>query len=191
GDTTYLCTADGSGMMVSLIQSNYSGMGSGLMADGLGFMFQNRGQLFALTDGHPNLYAPRKRPFHTIIPGFAVKGGEPWLAFGVMGGDMQPQGQAQVISNMVDFGLAVQEAGDAPRWHHEGSTEPTGEAQQGVGLLRLESGVPAATRKALAGLGWKIGASDGGFGRHQAIERWPGRYAAAADMRADGAALAY
>jgi gamma-glutamyltranspeptidase/glutathione hydrolase len=191
GDTTYLCTADAQGMMVSLIQSNYSGMGGGLMPDGLGFMFQNRGTLYALTDGHPNLYAPRKRPFHTIIPGFAVKGGEPWLAFGVMGGDMQPQGQAQVISNFVDFGLAVQEAGDSPRWHHEGSTEPTGEAQNGVGLLRVETGIPAATQKALADLGWKLGASDGGFGRYQAIERWPGRYAAAADPRADGAALAW
>jgi gamma-glutamyltranspeptidase/glutathione hydrolase len=191
GDTTYLCTADANGMMVSLIQSNYSGMGSGLMPDGLGFMLQNRGTLYALTDGHPNLYAPRKRPFHTIIPGFAVKGGEPWLSFGVMGGDMQPQGQAQVISNFVDFGLAVQEAGDAPRWHHEGSTEPTGEPQQGVGLLRVETGIPAPTQKALAALGWKLGDSDGGFGRYQAIERWPGRYAAAADPRADGAALAY
>ena len=161
------------------------------MPDGLGFMFQNRGTLFAIADGHPNIYAPRKRPFHTIIPGFAVKGGEPWLAFGVMGGDMQPQGQAQVISNFVDFGLAVQEAGDAPRWHHEGSSEPTGEAQRGVGLLRVETGIPAATRKALADLGWKLGESDGGFGRYQCIERWPGRYAAAADPRADGTALAY
>jgi len=191
GDTTYMCTADRDGMMVSLIQSNYRGMGSGLMPDGLGFMFQNRGELFALTDGHPNVFAPRKRPFQTIIPGFAVKGGEPWLAFGVMGGDMQPQGQAQVISNFVDFGLAVQEAGDAPRWHHEGSSEPTGEPQQGVGVLRLETGVPAPTQKELAALGWKLGASDGGFGRYQAIERWPGRYAAAADLRADGAAIAY
>ena len=191
GDTTYFCTADSNGMMVSIIQSNYRGMGGGLMPDGLGFMFQNRGQLFALTDGHPNLYAPRKRPFHTIIPGFTVKNGEPWLAFGVMGGDMQPQGQAQVISNFVDFSLAVQEAGDSPRWHHEGSTEPTGEAQHGVGLLRLETGIPTSTQKALADLGWKLGASDGGFGRYQAIERWPGRYAAAADPRADGSALAY
>jgi len=179
-------------MMVSMIQSNYSGMGSGLMPDGLGFMFQNRGSLFALTDGHPNLYAPRKRPFHTIIPGFAVKGSDPWLAFGVMGGDMQPQGQAQVISNMVDFGLALQEAGDSPRWHHEGGSEPTGETPlPGSGLLRVETGVPEATKKALAALGWKLGASDGGFGRYQAIERWPGRYASAADMRADGLALAY
>jgi gamma-glutamyltranspeptidase/glutathione hydrolase len=192
GDTTYFCTADANGMMVSMIQSNYSGMGSGLMPDGLGFMFQNRGSLFALTDGHPNIYAPRKRPFHTIIPGFAVKGSDPWLAFGVMGGDMQPQGQAQVISNMVDFGLALQEAGDSPRWHHEGGSEPTGETPQpGSGLLRVETGVPEATKKALAALGWKLGASDGGFGRYQAIERWPGRYASAADMRADGLALAY
>jgi gamma-glutamyltranspeptidase/glutathione hydrolase len=191
GDTTYFCTADANGMMVSIIQSNYSGMGSGLMPDGLGFMLQNRGSLFSLQDGHPNVYAPKKRPFHTIIPGFAVKGGEPWLAFGVMGGDMQPQGQAQVISNMVDFGLALQEAGDAPRWHHEGSTEPTGEQQHGVGLLRVETGIPSATQKALANLGWKLGESDGGFGRYQAVERWPGRYASAADMRADGLALAY
>ncbi len=191
GDTTYFCTADAQGMMVSMIQSNYRGMGGGLMPDGLGFMFHDRGELFALQDGHPNIYAPRKRPFHTIIPGFAVRDGEPWLAFGVMGGDMQPQGQVQVISNFVDFGLAVQEAGDAPRWHHEGSSEPTGEAQNGVGLLRLEHGVPGKTRRALASLGWKIGESDGGFGRYQCVERWPGRYAAAADPRADGVALAY
>src|SRR3569623_2211780 len=99
GDTTYFTCADKDGMMVSQIQSNYRGMGSGLMPDGLGFMFQNRGELFALTDGHPNIYAPGKRPFQTIIPGFAARGGAPLLSFGVMGGDMQPQGQAQVISN--------------------------------------------------------------------------------------------
>ena len=192
GDTTYFCTADADGMMVSFIQSNYRGMGSGLSADGLGFMFQNRGELFALQDGHPNLYAPGKRPFQTIIPGFAVRGGEPWLAFGVMGGDMQPQGQVQVLSNMVDFGLGVQEAGDSPRWHHEGSPEPTGEpAMPGAGLLRLESGVPKATRAALAALGWPIGESDGGFGGYQAIQRFPGRYAAATEMRKDGVALGW
>jgi gamma-glutamyltranspeptidase/glutathione hydrolase len=179
-------------MMVSFIQSNYRGMGSGLAADGLGFMFQNRGEMFALQDGHPNLYAPGKRPFQTIIPGFAVKGGEPWLAFGVMGGDMQPQGQSQILSNMIDFGLGVQEAGDSPRWHHEGSPEPTGEpARPGAGLLRLENGVPRSTRAALAALGWPIGESDGGFGGYQAIQRWPGRYAAATEMRKDGVALAW
>ncbi|HEY9217609.1 MAG TPA: gamma-glutamyltransferase family protein, partial [Phenylobacterium sp.] len=191
GDTTYFCVADGAGMMVSIIQSNYRGMGSGLSPDGLGFMFQDRGELFALEDGHPNLYAPGKRPFQTIIPGFATRGGEPWLAFGVMGGDMQPQGQAQIISNMVDFGLDLQAAGDAPRWHHEGSTEPTGEAQKGVGTLRLETGVPEKTKAALAALGWKFGDSDGGFGGYQAVERWPGRYAAATEMRKDGVALGY
>jgi len=191
GDTTYFTTADKDGMMVSIIQSNYRGMGSGLSPDGLGFMFQDRGELFALTDGHPNVYAPGKRPFQTIIPGFATKGDRPWLSFGVMGGDMQPQGQAQIISSMVDHGLALQEAGDAPRWHHEGGMEPTGEQLDPLGLLRLETGVPEKTKAQLAALGWKLGASDGGFGGYQAIERWPGRYAAATEMRKDGVALAY
>ena len=193
GDTTYFCTADADGMMVSIIQSNYRGMGSGLMPDGLGFMFQDRGELFSLRDGDANIYAPGKRPFQTIIPGFATKGGEPWLAFGVMGGDMQPQGQAQIIVNLVDYGLGLQEAGDSPRWHHEGSSEPTGAPADGTGILRLESGVPEETKKGLAALGWKLGLgpTDGGFGGYQCIERLPGRYAAATEMRKDGAALAY
>jgi gamma-glutamyltranspeptidase/glutathione hydrolase len=191
GDTTYFCVADRDGMMVSMIQSNYRGMGSGLSPDGLGFMFQDRGELFSLRDGDANLYAPGKRPFQTIIPGFATRGGQPWLAFGVMGGDMQPQGQAQMIVNMVDYGLGLQASGDSPRWHHEGSSEPTGEPQHGVGTLRLESGVPTATRDALVALGWRLGPSDGGFGGYQAIARAPGRYAAASEMRKDGLALAY
>jgi gamma-glutamyltranspeptidase/glutathione hydrolase len=191
GDTTYLCTADADGMMVSIIQSNYRGMGSGLSPDGLGFMFQDRGELFSLRDGDANLYAPGKRPFQTIIPGFATRGGEPWLAFGVMGGDMQPQGQAQIIVNLVDYGLGLQAAGDSPRWHHEGSSEPTGEAGVGIGTLRLESGAPEATRQGLAALGWKFEPSDGGYGGYQAIERWPGGLAAASEMRKDGMALAY
>jgi len=191
GDTTYFCTSDKDGMMVSIIQSNYRGMGSGLVPDGLGFMLQDRGELFSLTDGHPNLYAPGKRPFQTIIPGFATRGGEPWLAFGVMGGDMQPQGQAQIISNMVDFGLDLQAAGDSPRWHHEGGTEPTGQLLGQPGELHLETGVPEATRRALQAIGWKLGLNPGGYGGYQAIERWPGRYAAATEMRKDGVALAY
>lgn len=191
GDTTYLCAADADGMMVSLIQSNYNGMGSGLSPDGLGFMLQNRGRSFSLMDGHPNLYAPGKRPFHTIIPGFATRGGEPWLAFGVMGGDMQPQGQTQMIVGLVDYGLGLQEAGDAPRWLHEGSSEPTGAPARGTGVLCLESGMPARTRAGLAALGWTIGDTPGGYGGYQAIERLPGRYAAASEMRKDGAALAY
>ncbi len=191
GDTTYFSVADNDGMMVSFIQSNYRGMGSGLSPDGLGFMLQNRGELFDLTEGRPNTYAPGKRPFQTIIPGFATRDGEPWMAFGVMGGDMQPQGQTQIIVNRVDYGLGLQEAGDSPRWHHGGSSEPTGEEQHGIGTLHLESGVPAITREGLAALGWRPARSDGSFGGYQAIERLPGRYAAASEMRKDGLALAY
>jgi gamma-glutamyltranspeptidase/glutathione hydrolase len=191
GDTTYFTVADRDGLMVSLIQSNYRGMGSGLVPDRLGFMFQDRGELFALTDGHPNIYQPGKRPFQTIIPGFATRGGKPWLSFGVMGGDMQPQGQAQIIINMVDYGLDLQSAGDAPRWRHEGGPEPTGVPAEGTGLLRLESGVPEETRRGLSRLGWKLGEPDGGFGGYQAILRGPEAYAAASEVRKDGLALAY
>jgi gamma-glutamyltranspeptidase/glutathione hydrolase len=185
-------------MMVSIIQSNFRGMGSGLVADGLGFMFQDRGELFSLQDGHPNIYAPGKRPFQTIIPGFASRDGVPWLAFGVMGGDMQPQGQTQIILNRVDYGLDVQSAADSPRWHHEGSSQTMGEDKAGLGakgILRLEAGVPVETRKALAALGWPMGESDGGFGRYECVEyRKQGGtrvYAAGSEMRCDAVALAY
>jgi len=207
GDTTYFTVADKDGMMVSMIQSNFRGMGSGLVSDApgggadwktLGFMFQDRGELFSLKDGHPNIYAPGKRPFQTIIPGFATKGGQPWMSFGVMGGDMQPQGQTQIVLNRVDYGLDIQAAGDSPRWHHEGSSQTMGEDLPGLtpaGLLRLESGIPAATRRALIALGWPIGGSDGGFGRYECIEhRMNGQdrvWSAASEMRADGLALAY
>ncbi len=198
GDTTYFTCADSDGMMVSFIQSNFRGMGSGLVADGLGFMFQDRGQLFSLKDGHPNLYAPGKRPFQTIIPGFTTRGDAPWMSFGVMGGDMQPQGQAQIVINRVDYGLDAQAAGDSPRWHHEGSSQSMGEDGADLppgGLLRLETGVPADTKRRLAALGWTLGEPDGGFGRYQCIEhRLDGAtrvYAAASEMRADGVALAY
>jgi gamma-glutamyltranspeptidase/glutathione hydrolase len=198
GDTTYFSVADRNGMMVSMIQSNFRGMGSGLVADGLGFMFQDRGQLFTMQDGHPNAYAPGKRPFQTIIPGFATRDGKPWLSFGVMGGGMQPQGQAQIIMNRVDFDLDSQAAGDAPRWQHEGSSERMGEDDKSMGptgLLRLETGVPDAAASALAQMGWRIGPSDGGFGRYSSVERREslGRlvYAAASDVRADGISLAY
>jgi gamma-glutamyltranspeptidase/glutathione hydrolase len=191
GDTTYLTVSDRDGMMVSLIQSNFEGMGAGLVPDGLGFMFQNRGSLFALTDGHPNVYAPGKRPFQTIIPGFATKDGKPWLSFGVMGGAMQPQGQVQIISNLVDYGLGLQEAGDSPRWRHDGSPEPTGQAGRGVGMLDLERGVPGETRKRLADMGWSVGPGGSGFGGYQAIERTADAYGGASEMRKDGLALAY
>jgi gamma-glutamyltranspeptidase/glutathione hydrolase len=202
GDTTYFTVSDVDGMMISMIQSNFRGLGSGLVADGLGFMFQDRGELFSLQDGHPNIYAPGKRPFQTIIPGFATRDGKPWMSFGVMGGDMQPQGQSQIIINRVDYGLDIQAAGDSPRWHHEGSSQSMGEDLPGLGpmgILRLESGVPAASRKALIELGWPMGESDGGFGRYECIElRASGGmnsgerfYSAASEMRADGCALAY
>lgn len=201
GDTTYFSVADADGMMVSWIQSNYRGMGSGLVPDGpdgatLGFMFQDRGELFALTDGHPNVYAPGKRPFHTIIPGFACRDGAPWMAFGVMGGAMQPQGQAQILINMLDYDMNVQEAGDAPRWSHDGSAEPTGQDEQGVGVLHLETGVPEAAKAELTAMGWVLGPPDGSFGGYQNVMRqtnlnggWT--YAAASEMRKDGLALAY
>jgi gamma-glutamyltranspeptidase/glutathione hydrolase len=202
GDTTYFTTSDADGMMVSMIQSNFRGMGSGLVADGLGFMFQDRGELFSLQPGHPNIYAPGKRPFQTIIPGFAAKNGRPWLSFGVMGGDMQPQGQTQIVVNRVDYGLDVQAAGDSPRWHHEGSSQSMGEDMRGLGpmgILRLEAGVPAATREKLVALGWPMGPSDGGFGRYECIEHCESHfdghtdrvYAAGSEMRCDAVALAY
>lgn len=194
GGTTYLTTSDSSGMMVSLIQSNFAGMGSGLMPDGLGFIMHNRGSAFSLMDGSPNIYAPRKRPFNTIIPGFALKDGAPWLSFGVMGGGMQPQGQTQIIVNMVDYDLDLQAAGDCPRWRHDGGSEPTGAPVQGVGQLSLESGVPAYTRARLAEMGWAVQPAqtfDSGYGGYQAVMKGAEAYGAATEMRKDGLALAY
>ncbi|HAE27198.1 MULTISPECIES: gamma-glutamyltransferase family protein [Hyphomonas] len=191
GGTTYLTVSDSSGMMVSLIQSNYAGMGSGLMADGLGFSFQNRGAGFSLQEDSPNLYAPRKRPFHTIIPGFATKDGAPWLAFGVMGGGMQPQGQTQIILNIVDYDLDLQAAGDCPRWRHDGSSQPTGVYTPGLGTLKLETGVPETTKALLARMGWTVGGTDGGFGGYQATMFTGESYGAASEMRKDGLALGY
>ncbi len=193
GDTTYLTVADKDGMMVSLIQSNYRGMGSGLVPDGLGFMFQDRGELFHLDADHPNAYAPAKRPFHTIIPAFVMKDGEPYMSFGLMGGGMQPQGHVQVLTNMVDFGMNVQEAGDVARWRHDGSSEPTGSTAEGVGTIRLESGFSEDTRAALEALGHMVRPGSGGFGGYQAILRDPetGVYWGASEMRKDGAAIGY
>ncbi|MGQ0742658.1 MAG: gamma-glutamyltransferase [Alphaproteobacteria bacterium] len=193
GDTTYLTVADKDGMMVSLIQSNYRGMGSGLVPDGLGFMFHDRGELFSLDEKSPNVYAPGKRPFHTIIPAFVTKDGRPWLSFGVMGGDMQPQGHVQILVNMIDFGMNVQEAGDAARFYHHGSTEPTGEVAQGVGTVELETGIAPAVKRELERRGFKIAPGTGGFGGYQAIQ-WDARnrvYWGASEMRKDGQAVGY
>ncbi|MBX3509617.1 MAG: gamma-glutamyltransferase family protein [Hyphomonadaceae bacterium] len=192
GDTTYLTTADSSGMMVSLIQSNYRGMGSGLVPDGLGFMLQDRAELFSLESGHPNVYAPGRRPFQTIIPAFALRDGQPWLSFGVMGGDMQPQGHVQIIVNLVDYGLDLQAAGDAARYRFYGGAEPTGEEPDGVGFVAMENGVPPAVRAELERRGHRIRPADGSFGGYQAIMRHPnGVYEAATEMRKDGSAGGY
>jgi gamma-glutamyltranspeptidase/glutathione hydrolase len=195
GDTIYLCTADDEGNMVSLIQSNYRGMGSGIVVPGLGFMFQDRGELFSMDPQHANVYAPGKRPFHTIIPGFVMKDGKPWEAFGVMGGDMQPQGHVQVLTNQIDFGLNVQEAGDASRWHHEGDNEPTGEKMENGGYVEVESGIPYESVRELRKKGHDMRFDVGGYGGYQAIkvEMHDGRrvYVGASESRKDGQAAGY
>lgn len=194
GDTVYLAVADARGMMVSLIQSNYRGMGSGMVPPGLGFMLQNRGEQFALLAGHPNEYAPGKRPFHTIIPGFATRDGQPWLAFGVMGGAMQPQGQVQILMNLIDFGMNLQEAGDAPRLHHVGSEEPVGSvlAMQAGGTIQLESGFDPGVVRELLRKGHRVEAADGAFGGYQAVARNPaGGWIGASESRKDGQAAGY
>lgn len=193
GDTTYFCVADNEGNMVSTIQSNYRGMGSGIVVPGLGFGFQDRGELFSMETEHPNVYAPGKRPFHTIIPGFVLKDGQPWLAFGVMGGDMQPQGHVQVLTNLIDFGMNLQEAGDAARWHHEGSSEPTGESMTDGGYVDLESGIPYESARELMKRGHRVRFDLGGYGGYQAIMRdlRTGVYYGASESRKDGAAEGY
>ena len=193
GDTVYLAVADADRNMVSLINSNYRGFGSGLVPDGLGFCFQDRGELFSLTSGHPNVFAPGKRPFHTIIPGFVTKDGRPWLCFGVMGGDMQPQGHVQVLCNLIDLGMNVQEAGDAARFHHQGSSEPTGSKMTDGGSVALESGVPGEVRRDLARLGHDLRHEADGFGGYQAIlyDAERDQYIGASESRKDGQAAGY
>ncbi|RIJ17372.1 gamma-glutamyltransferase family protein [Henriciella mobilis] len=215
GDTTYLTVTDSDGMMVSLIQSNYRGMGSGLVADTLGFMFQDRGQLFSLDPDHPNVFEPGKRPFHTIIPAFAFKKDmpgcqvravapelacpyEPWMSFGLMGGGMQPQGHVQIILNLVDFDMGLQEAGDAARWEHRGGCEPTDDytgdsCESDMGVVHLESGIPEATRAELERRGYTVECCEANGGGYQAIARDfdSGAWIAATEMRKDGNADGY
>ena len=196
GDTIYLTTADKDGNMVSLIQSNYRGMGSGVVVPGLGFVFQDRGQLFSLDPEHNNVYAPGKRPFHTIIPAFVMKDGKPWLSFGLMGGAMQPQGHVQIITNLIDFGMNLQEAGDAPRWQHFGSTEPTEENSKYIedgGVVALESSVDYQTIQGLMRRGHKIRYDLGGYGGYQAImyDAKNKVYYGASESRKDGQAAGY
>lgn len=192
-DTIYLTVADKDRNMVSLIQSNYRGFGSGLVPDGLGFGFQDRGELFTLKEGHPNVYEPHKRPFHTIIPAFVTRDGKPWLSFGVMGGAMQPQGHVQILCNLIDFGMNLQEAGDAARFRHSGSSQPTGERMTGGGWVALESGISPKARRDLAQLGHQIRFVSGGFGGYQAIMYDAQRdvYIGASESRKDGQAAGY
>ena len=193
GDTIYLTVADSDGNMVSLIQSNYRGMGSGMTPGDLGFILQDRGELFSLTEGHANVFEPGKRPFHTIIPAFIMKDGKPWISFGLMGGAMQPQGHAQIVINMIDFGMNLQEAGDAARINHQGSSQPTDDVMTTGGVLHLETTFNEATRKALEQMGHTLGESDGGFGGYQAIMRdeEEGVYYGASESRKDGHAAGY
>jgi gamma-glutamyltranspeptidase/glutathione hydrolase len=193
GDTTFLVTADSEGNMVSLIQSNYTGFGSGYVVEGWGFGLQNRGGLFNLEPGSANYLEPGKRPFHTIIPAFATRDGKPWLAFGVMGGNMQPQGHVQILVNLIDFGMNLQEAGDADRFYHSGSSQPTGTVMTTGGVLSLESGVSERVRRDLVKRGHRLADTVGRFGGYQAIARDPetGTYAGATESRKDGCAQGF
>ncbi|MEP7251197.1 MAG: gamma-glutamyltransferase [Ginsengibacter sp.] len=194
GETVYLTVADGDGNMVSLIQSNFFAFGSGMVPDGLGFFLQNRGYLFSLKEGQNNTYAPHKRPFHTIIPAFVTKDDQPYMSFGVMGGGFQPEGQVEILMNMIDFGMNIQEAGDAPRIDHGGSSEPTGMVGDGAGTIYLESGFPFETIRALMDMGYKVAAGvPGNFGGYQCIQ-WDAKqkvYHGASDPRKDGMAAGY
>lgn len=193
GDTIYLTVADSEGNMVSLIQSNYRGMGSGMTPPDLGFVMQNRGEMFSLEEGHANVFAPNKRPFHTIIPAFVTRNGKPFMSFGVMGGGTQPQMHAQIIVNMIDFGMNLQEAGDAPRILHSGSSEPTGETMEDGGYVSLESGYSPKVRRELMQKGHTLTDANGAFGGYQAILYDPktGVYYGASESRKDGHAAGY
>ncbi|MDD8012041.1 MAG: gamma-glutamyltransferase [Acidobacteriota bacterium] len=194
GDTVYLTVVDKDFNAVSLIQSNYVGFGSGLVPDGLGFCLQDRGALFNLQEAdHPNAFAPGKRPFHTIIPGFVTRAGKPVFSFGVMGGDMQPQGHVQILCNIIDFGMNLQEAGDAPRFRHAGSSEPDGSRMADGGTLFLESGIEPEVVRELVRRGHKVGRSASEFGGYQGIWLdWDRRILiGASESRKDGCAIGY
>jgi len=192
-DTTYLTAADGEGNMISLIQSIYHGWGSGYVPDGLGFCLQNRGQLFALDPNHLNKLEPHKRPFHTIIPAFVTKAGRPVFSYGVMGGDFQPQGQVQVLMNLVDFGMSPQQAGEQPRIEHTESSTPTGTKMVSGGAVGFEQGISDEAKLKLAYMGHRVRPNTGAWGGYQGIWRQddPLRYFGGSDPRKDGCAMGY
>lgn len=194
GETVYLTVADEEGNMISLIQSNFSVFGSGMCPDGLGFVLQNRGRLFNLEEGKNNTYAPHKRPFHTIIPAFVTKDDEPYMSFGVMGGSFQPLGQVQILMDIIDFEMNGQEAADAPRIDHQGSSDPTGVKSSGVGTIYLESGFAFETIRTLMQMGHKVSYQiPGSYGGYQGI-RYDAKnkvYYGSSDPRKDGMAAGY
>ncbi|MGB5482804.1 MAG: gamma-glutamyltransferase [Eudoraea sp.] len=194
GNTTYLTVADKDGNMVSLIQSIYSEFASGMVPDGLGFVLQNRGQMFNVQDkNHANALEPGKRPFHTIIPAFITKDGKPFLSFGLMGGAVQPQGHTQIVVNLIDFGMNLQEAGDAPRMRHQGSSQPTGSVMSNGGTLNLESDFDYKTIRELRKKDHRISFSVGIYGGYQAIgvDLENKVYTGASESRKDGQAAGY
>jgi len=193
GDTTYLTVADQDRNFVSFIQSNYAGFGSGPVPDGLGFCLQDRGALFNLDPEHPNALAPHKRPFHTIIPAMVTKDDKPVFSFGVMGGAMQPQGHVQILANIIDHGMNIQQAGDAPRFRHTGSSQPTGEVMTDGGRVSLESGVPAEAARELLKMGHHVVRANGGYGGYQGIwwDRENDVLIGGSESRKDGSAAGY
>ena len=193
GDTIYLTVADKDGNMVSLIQSNYRGMGSGMTPPELGFILQNRGELFTLAPNHFNTYEPKKRPFHTIIPAMVTRNNKPWLSFGVMGGATQPQMHAQIVVNLIDFGMNLQEAGDAPRFIHVGSSSPTGALMKDGGELSMETGFATEVRRTLYERGHQLSDKLGIYGGYQAILYDADKqvYFGASESRKDGQAAGY
>jgi gamma-glutamyltranspeptidase/glutathione hydrolase len=193
GETTYLVVADKDRNFVSLIQSNYSGFGSGPVPDGLGFCLQDRGALFNLDPTHPNALQPHKRPFHTIIPAMVTRSDEPVFAFGVMGGSMQPQGHVQILCNILDWGMNIQEAGDAPRFNHMGSSEPTGEVMRDGGQVAFEEGISPEVIRALIEKGHHVVEDVGGFGGYQGIwwDHERDVLIGASESRKDGCAMGY
>jgi len=193
GDTVYLTVVGGDRNAVSLIQSIYYGFGSGIVPPGLGFALQNRGALFSLDPRHPNRLEPHKRPFHTIIPGFVTQDGRPVFSFGVMGGDQQPQGQVQVLVNLIDFGMDAQQAGDALRFSHDGSSTPTGGCMRDGGIVYLEPGIPEAVAEGLRKKGHRVEYREGGYGGYQGIWIDPdtNMLYGGSEPRKDGCAIGY
>jgi len=193
GDTVYSTVVDGDRNAVSLIQSIYYEFGSGIVPPGLGFALQNRGALFSLDPEHPNRLEPHKRPFHTIIPGFVTKDGQPVFSFGVMGGDQQPQGQVQVLVNRIDFGMDAQAAGDALRFSHDGSSTPIGDVMRDSGIVYLEPGIPEAIAEGLRQKGHRVEYREGGFGGYQGIWIDPetNMLHGGSESRKDGCAIGY